>query len=89
MQRPVEISQVFTLPSESLEMTIPSLVCRETDMIEAEVGGVVIVPVIAGSVDESPICQNLTDLSGDAEMRKEENARELMPSLCPMKVLVG
>jgi hypothetical protein len=36
--------------------------------------------VSTGSVDEAPICQNLTDLSQDAEMREEgeENAREVI-----------
>jgi hypothetical protein len=64
------MSQVFTTPAESLEIAIPSLACRLTDSIEAEVDGVVF-DQLTGSVDEPPICQNLTDLSSDAEMREE------------------
>ena len=37
---PVEISQVFTTPAESLEIAILSFVCRLTDSILAEVGRV-------------------------------------------------
>jgi hypothetical protein len=41
-----------------------------------------------GSVDWAPICQNLTELSIDAETRVvgEENIREVILWLWPMKV---
>jgi len=44
-----------------------------------------------GSVDEPPICQNLIDPSSDAEMREEgeENVRDLMRLVWPMRVLKG
>ena len=40
LQRPVEISQVFTTPFLSLEIAIPALACRLTDMIGGKVDGV-------------------------------------------------
>jgi len=47
--------------------------------------------VIAGSVWRAQICQNLTDLSWDDEMMEEgeENMRDVMSSVCPIKVLMG
>jgi hypothetical protein len=78
LQRPVEISQVFTAPFASLEIAIPALACRLTERIEGNVGEVGTGSVAAGSVDKVPICQNLIELSMDAEMREEgeENTRE-------------
>jgi hypothetical protein len=38
LQRPVEMSQIFTTPSESLEMIIPSFACRVMDLIGEEEG---------------------------------------------------
>ena len=87
LQRPVKISQLFTTPFESVEMAMPSFACRLIDLIGAEAGGMEIRLVVAGSVDEEPICQNLTDLSLDAETREEENEMDLTSSLWPTKVL--
>jgi hypothetical protein len=58
------------------------------DMIGAEAGGVDFGSLATGSVDEAPICQNLTDWSWDAEMREEEeeNVREVMLLVCPANV---
>ena len=86
LQRPVEMSQIFTTPSESLEMAIPSVDCRLTDLIEAEASGVDSESAATGSVGKAPVCQNLIDLSWDEEIREEENTREVMRSVCPMKV---
>ena len=88
LQRPVEISQVFTIPSESLVIVIPSSACRVMDLIGAEVDGSGSGLITAGSISGAPICQNLIDLSLDAEMRVvgEENAREVMCLVWPMKV---
>ena len=87
MQLPVEISQVFTTPAESLEIAIPSLTCSLTDSIEAKVG---VGPglTVTLSDDAVPICQNLTDSSQDAEMIEEGevNAREVMLSVWPVNV---
>ena len=78
LQWPVERSQVLTTPSESLEIAMPSFACRVMDLIGDKVGGVDSGSLATGSVDKAPICQNLTDLSPDAEMREEEeeNVRE-------------
>ena len=67
---------------------MPSLVCRVMDLIGAEARDVDCRAVIAGSDGEVPICQNLAELSLDDEIREEgeENAREVMLSLCPTKV---
>ena len=82
------MSHIFTTPAISLEMAMPSLACRVTDLIEAGVDGVVIASVTTGAGDKAPTCQSLTDRSSDAEMREEENAREIMV-LCPTKVSMG
>ena len=77
------MSHILSVPAESLEIAIPSSVCRLTDLVEAEESD-----VNFGSVDEVPICQNLTDRSLDAEMREEgeENLREGITAVCPTKV---
>ena len=79
LQMPVEISQVLTIPSESLVIVIPSFACRVIDLISVELSDVDSGSVLTGS-DGTSICQNLTDLSADAEMREEEeeNAREVI-----------
>ena len=89
LQSPVEVSQVFIVPSESLEIVIPSFACRMIDVIGAEVRGVDFGSVVTGSADRAPICQNLIDWSLEVEMRveEEENAREVISSVWPMKVL--
>ena len=89
MQRPVERFQILTIPSESLVIVTPSCVCRVMDFIAAEVRDADFGSASTGS-DGIPICQNLTDWSWDAEIREEEdkNAREVMSSVCPMKVSV-
>ena len=76
------------MPSESLVMVIPSFVYRVMDLIGAGVRDVDFGSTTTGSIDGAPICQNLTDLSQDAEMRVvgEENAREVIPAVWPMKV---
>ena len=76
------------MPSESLVMTIPSFACRVMDLTGAEAGDTDFGSITTGSIDGAPICQNLTDLSLDAEMRVmgEENAREVISSVWPMKV---
>ena len=86
LQVPVEMSHVLTTPAESLEMTTASLACTLMDSIDEEVGGVDFVFVTTASVDDVPICQNLTVLSSEAETREEENARELMKLACPTRV---
>ena len=80
LQRPVETSQVFTLLFESQVIAIPSSASKVRNLIGAEVRDVDFGSVSNGSVDKAPICQNLTDLSMDAEIRVEgeENARELI-----------
>jgi len=80
------VSHLLTTPAESLEIATASLACTLTDSIDAEVSGVDSELVATGSADVAPICQNLTDLSSDAEMREEENVRELMKRVCPTKV---
>jgi hypothetical protein len=57
------MSQVFTTPSESLVIVIPSLAWRAIDIISAEVRDVDFRSVISGSIDGAPICQNLTGWS--------------------------
>jgi hypothetical protein len=89
LQRPVEMSQTLTTPSESLEITIPSFGCRLMDLIGAEADGMDSESVPTGPVDKVPICQNLIDRSLDNEIREEENAREEMLLVCPMKVSMG
>ena len=76
------------MPSESLVMVIPSFVCRVMDLIGAEAGDPDSGLVTIGSIDGAPICQNLTNLSIDAEMRVvgEENVREVILLIWPMKV---
>ena len=78
--------QIFTIPAESLEIAIPSVACRLTDTIEAEASGVGSGSAATGSVGEAPVCQNLIELSQDEEIREEENTREVMSPVCPMKV---
>ena len=78
MQRPVRISQVFTTPAESLEIAIPLVTCRLTDLIGAGVSSVDFELDAAGSTDKVLVCQNLIDLSPDDEIREEENMREVM-----------
>ena len=79
------MSQVFTTPSESHVMTIPSFACKVIDLMLCEVGSVDSGSVITGS-DGVPVCQNLIDWSSDAEMREEgeENVRELTIPVCAM-----
>jgi hypothetical protein len=57
-------------------------------MIGAEWRGVDLGSIMAGPVDWAPICQNLTELSPDAEIRVvgEENTREVMSLVWPIKV---
>ena len=88
VQRPVEISQTFTMPPESLVIAIPYFACRVMDVIANEVVDVDFGLVATRSVDRAPICQNLTDLSIDAEIRidGEENTREVMFLVWPIKV---
>ena len=88
LQRPVKISQVFTTPSESIEKAKPSFACRLTALIGAEVGSKVSISGAPGFADGVLICQNLTDLSKDAEMRirEEGKTREVILSVCPMRV---
>ena len=84
LHRPVEISQVFTTPSMSLDMETPPSACRLADQIEGGVLGL----AMTEPVDGVPICQNLTDLSNDTEMREEgeENVREVIILVWPIKV---
>jgi hypothetical protein len=88
LQIPVEISQVFTTPSLSLEIAIPVPAWRPTDRILDEVSGADSGSVITGSVDKAPTCQNLTYLSSDTETREdgEENARDQIGPVCPTRV---
>ena len=80
MQTPVEISQVFTTPAESLEMTMLSLACRLMDSIMTEWNEVVCSFYVTLSVDKAPSSQNLADLSSDIETRQEgeENIRDVI-----------
>ena len=87
MQKPVKISQVLTTPAESLEITIPSFVCRVTDLIEADASGTSSELVVTGSVSGALICQKLIDPSSDKKMRDKENVRNQMQS-CVMKVSI-
>ena len=86
MQRPVRISQVFTTLAESLEMAIPSVACRLTDLIGTGVSGVDSGSGTVRSADKALVCQNLIDLSEDDEIREEENVREVMLLVCPVRV---
>ena len=81
------MSQVFTTPASSLEIAIPLVTCRLIDMILAEASGMDSESVVTGSTGKGPICQNLTDLSMDDEMREEENIREEISLVCPVRVL--
>ena len=83
---PVKISQIFTTPASSLEIATPSSTCRLTDLIETGASDVDSESGIAGSADEEPIFQNLTDLSSDDEIREEENVREVILPVCPVRV---
>jgi hypothetical protein len=69
---------------------MPSFACRVMDLIGAEAGGVDFGSPVTMSVDEAPICQNLTDRFIDVEMREEEeeNVRERMEPLC-LRVSMG
>ena len=86
LQWPVKISQIFTTPAESLEIAIPSATCRLIDKIETGASGVDSESGVAGSADEEPVCQNLTELSQDDEIREEENVREMTDAVCPVRV---
>ena len=86
MQRPVGISQIFTSPAESLEVAVPSVACRLTDQIGTGVSGVDSESGTARSDDKVLVCQNLIDLSPDDEIREEENMREVMSLVCPVRV---
>ena len=85
LQRSVKISQVLTTPAESLEIAIPSFACRVTDMTGAEVSGGDSKSFTAGPVSEA-ICQNLIHSSLDDEIRDEENTRDRISLVCPLKV---
>ena len=100
VQRPVERSHVRTTPAASLEIAISSLVCRLMDVIGIWGSGVEFGSegigagsgsTTAVSIDKVPICQNLTVLSIDAEMRDEgeENVREVIAPVCPTRVSTG
>ena len=81
------MSQVFTTPASSLEIAIPLVACRLTDLIAAEASGVDSESVATRSTGKVPVCQNLTDPSSDVEMRDEENTREVIFLVCPVRVL--
>ena len=81
------MSQIFTTPSQSLEMAIPSVACRLIDLILAEGSDVDSGPVVTRSVDKAPACQNLIEQSPDDEIREEENVREVR-YICPVRVLI-
>ena len=87
---PVERSQVFTTPASSLEIAIPSFVCRLTDWIGDKICGRDPESVVVWFFDDVPICQNLTDPSVDAEIRErgEENARAVISLMWPTKVSI-
>ena len=87
LQRPVKMSQVFTTPAESLEIAILLVACRLTDSILAEASGMDSESVATKSTGEALICQNFTDPSKDDEMREEENTREEISLVCPVRVL--
>jgi len=72
LQEPVERSQVFTTPSESLEMADPSFARSEMDLIGAGTSSVGSESAATGFV-KALICQNLIELSLDAEIMEEEN----------------
>ena len=80
MQMPVERSQALITPSESDVKATPSFDCRVTDLIDAEGRDAGFRSIVAGSVDWAPICQNLTELSSDADIRvvEEGNRREVI-----------
>lgn len=82
------MSQTLTTPVESLEIAIPSFVYNLMDLTAIGWSKVDSGSGITGSVDETSICQNLIDWSKDDEMREEENIREVMLLVCPMKVLI-
>jgi len=90
LQRLAGISQVFTTPSPSLKMAIPSLTHKLIDEIKGEAIGVDTRSITTRSADETPICQNLTNLLWDAEMRVEgeENAREVTSLVWPIKISI-
>jgi hypothetical protein len=81
------MSHILTTPSESLEVAMPFSTCRLMDRIGTEVGGVEFESLANGFVNGVLICQNLADRFWDAEMREEEeNAREVISLVCPIKV---
>ena len=73
---PVEISQTLSTLSESDVKTVPSFDCRVTDLISAEGEDAGFRSIMVWSVDWAPICQNLTDLSWDADIRVVEECHE-------------
>ena len=72
-------------------MTVLFLGLRLIDWIGAEVTKVDFFPKTTGSVSETPICQNLTDLSLDAEIKVEgdENIRFDMLPACLINGSMG
>jgi len=69
------MSQVLTTPCESIEKAKPSLVCRLTALIGAEVREIDSESSATWSSNKAPTCQNLIELSLDAEMRVKEEAK--------------
>ena len=81
LERPVERPHVLTTPSELIGIAIPSLAYRPMDKIGAEMREVGSGLVATWPSNEALICQNLTDLSKDTEMREEEENAEARRSL--------
>ena len=76
MQKPVKRCQSPTTPSKLIVMTVCSSACRMMDVIPVEASAVDLVFIATWLGEEPPTCQNLIDLSLDAEIREEENVRE-------------
>ena len=65
----------------------PFFDCRLIDLTGAKRSSVGFLSIIGGSIDLEPTCQNLTDVSWDAEIKvlEEENIREVITWVWPMK----
>ena len=62
LQRPVERSQVLTVPAESVKVATLSFACTVMDMIDAEVDSVDSESVVTEFIGEVQTGQNLIDL---------------------------
>lgn len=82
------MSQVLTTPFSSTVIATPYFACKLMDMIAVELSYVDSRSTATGSAGKVSICQNLIDPLLDDMRREEDNVREVMSLVCPMKGLV-